>query len=263
MKNHEIFDHWWEYFTIIWWGIFPPTMDKLMNGRQFTKKEEIDNLYKNKINLLANNANFSEREKEFVESINSLYLQEEERKKTIELKAHSLIGQTSIAITFLLAAISLTTAQYQDFSLIIKLIIWFSFVAIIINFVTAGLHARNVVILKEGYASTSYCDLLNPDFSLTSFTLDKIYSVEHNSYLNEVKATYLKFSHWFFKCSFIITISVAVLLPPFLMITANSNHGTSKEGKVYIYNYKNIDSCINKNTVNDQLKKQTDSIRKN
>lgn len=261
MKNHEILDHWWEYYKIIWWGIFPPDMKKLMNDREITKKEIIGNLYKDQINLLANNTNFPERQKEFIESIDSIYLQEEERKKTIELKAHSLIGQTSIAITFLLAAISLTTVQYQNFSLITKLVIWFSFVTIIINFVTAGLHARNAVILKEGYATTSYSDFLDVDFSLTNYTLDKIYSVEHNSYLNEVKATYLKFSHWFFKCSFIITIFVSVLLPPFLMLTANTNPDASKETKVYIYKYNNVDSSLFQYKTHAPLGKSPDSSK--
>ena len=37
--NFEIFDKWWEYFTVIFWGISNPENEKIMGEKNVSKAE--------------------------------------------------------------------------------------------------------------------------------------------------------------------------------------------------------------------------------
>lgn len=228
--NHEIFDKWWEYFHVIFWGFSPPSNAKLM-GCENVEKDDIKSEYESKVvEVLATNDN--DKIKYLNDFINNRYDDEEERKKTIENKAHSLIGQTGIAVSMLLAAISIGTSQYDFLPLYFKIIVWALFFILILNFVTAGLHARNVVTVLQGFAHHTINSFLIQDNYKLNILLEKYFMSEYNSYLNNVKATYLRFSHWYFKFSFILTVLIALLLPPSLMFVNSSNAESKVPSKV-------------------------------
>lgn len=232
----EIFDKWWEYFLVIIWGFSHPTNKKLM-GRDSASKIKIKNEYEAKIVEVFNTKD-EDKIKNLIDFIDNRYSEEDERKKTIEGKAHSLLGQTSIAVSLLFAAISISTSQYDFLPFYFKLILWLVFFIIILNFVTAGLHARNVVTALQGFAHHSIDNFLIKEDNKIDILIEKYFMCEYNSYLNDVKATYLRFSHWYFKFSFIITVIIALLLPPSLML-ANSNKDTKPQNKlehIYINN---------------------------
>lgn len=228
--NYEIFEKWWEYFLVIFWGFSHPTSSKLM-GRENVKKDDLKNQYGSQI-LDVLNTNDAEKIKNLTDFINNKYSEEEDRKKTIENKAHTLIGQTSITVSLLLAAISIGTSQYDFLPIYFKIIVWFLFFIIILNFVTAGLHARNVVTALQGFAHHSIGSFFLQDNYKINILIEKYFMSEYNSYLNDVKATYLRFSHWFFKFSFIITVLIALLLPPSIMLVSSSTVKPDKQTKI-------------------------------
>ncbi len=235
--DFEIFDKWWEYFLVILWGFSHPSNEKLM-GNKNVSKADIKKKYENKI-IEVFNTNNAERIANLTTFINNRCSEEEERKKTIESKAHSLVGQTSIAVSLLFAAISVSTSQYDFLPFYFKLILWIIFFIIILNFVTAGLHARNVVTALQGYAYHSIDSFLDIKNNKIDILIEKYFISEYNSYLNNVKTTYLRFSHWYFKFSFMITVVVALLLPPSLMLVngkANNKKTQDKYNRIYINN---------------------------
>ncbi len=255
--NFEIFDKWWEYFLVIFWGFSPPANVKLM-GRENIKIVDIKLEYESKVvEVLATNDN--EKIKQLNDFINSKYEEEEDRKKTIENKAHSLIGQTGIAVSLLLAAISIGSSQYDYLPLYFNIIVWVLFFIIILNFVTAGLHARNVVTVLQGFAHHTINSFFIQDNYKLNILLEKYFMSEYNSYLNNVKATYLRFSHWYFKFSFIVTVLIALLLPPSFMLINSINDESKDPSKVENINInhsndKSIeDNEANKSTI-DTLK---------
>lgn len=268
--NFEIFDKWWEYFLVIFWGFSHPSNTKLL-GREIQKKDDIKTQYEAKIADVLN-TNDTEKIKNLSDFINKKYDEEEERKKTIENKAHSLIGQTSIAVSLLLAAISIGTSQNDELPLYFKIIVWFFYFIIILNFVTAGLHARNVVTVLHGFASHKIDSFFDQENFKLNILLEKYFMSEYNSYLNDVKATYLRFSHWYFKFSFIITVLITLILPPSLMLvntfTDEIKHPNKIENINVNHNFNNnlkstnsknikIDTLKNRNIHNRQIKPTT------
>lgn len=257
--NYEIFEKWWEYFLVISWGFSHPTSSKLM-GRDNVNKDDLKNKYESQI-LDVLNTNDSERIKNLTDFINNKYSEEEERKKTIENKAHTLIGQTSIAVSLLLAAISIGTSQYDFLPIYFKIIVWFLFFIIIINFVTAGLHARNVVTALQGFAHHSIGSFFLQDNYKINILIEKYFMSEYNSYLNDVKATYLRFSHWYFKFSFIITVLIALILPPSLMLVSSSTIKSKPQNKI-----ENITVNTNyssQSAISDSINLKTDTTKVN
>ena len=81
--------------------------------------------------------------------------------------------------------------------------------------------------------------------------LEKYFCSCYNSYLNNVKGSYLKFAHWYFKFSFIITIVIALLLPPALMFFNIPKDNKSQEINYFYFNYNNADSLIKFNKIID------------
>lgn len=220
--DYEILEHWWEYFVVIWWAIFRPT-NKQVLARSAPTKIDIQNKYEDALKGLLSRKD-ENKISGLTENLATRNKAEEERKTTIESKAHSLIGQTGIAVTLLISTLSLGTGQFKDWHFGVKLITWFLFFSVILNLVVAALHARNVVALKEGYAHEDFESFLGDDTNQLSPFLEMIYIIEHNSYINDVKATYLKFSHWYYKCSFIILVITAIIVPLLIMVTTRWCH---------------------------------------
>ncbi|QQS37590.1 MAG: hypothetical protein IPM56_06450 [Ignavibacteriales bacterium] len=255
--NYEIFEKWWEYFLVIFWAFSRPSNKKLMKYEQVTK-EDLKIKYGPRISDVLNTDDL-EKIKTLTEFIDNKYLEEDERKKTIENKAHSLIGQTSLAVSFLLAAISFGSTQNDNLPLYFKIIVWLLFFLIILNFVTAGLHARNVVTALEGFAHHSIENFFYPDNSKYNLLFEKFFMSEYNFYLNNVKTTYLRFSHWYFKFSFIITVIVALILPPSIMFVYNQDlefESPTKTSNIKVENY-----YWNKSKTNDSISIKEDSIK--
>ncbi len=222
--NYEIFDSWWEYFLVAWWGISTPSNEKLF-GKKATS-DDITNKYENKISLLLKKKKMKRRNS-FITHLNYRIQQETERKRIIESKAHSFIGQTGIAVSLLIGALSLGTTQFDDWDILLKLFSWFVFLIIIVNFIFAGLHARNVITLIEGYSYQDYELFIDKSSKIKDQILEKIYICEHNFYLNNVKATYLRFAHWYFKFSFILILIGSLLLPPTIIVFNSNNQNQS------------------------------------
>lgn len=245
MKNSEIFDHWWEYFLVMWWGISTPKPEKLIPPPKDIKLDNISADFKDKIETLLS-TNDEKKINSFNKILDDTSKDDDEIKKTIESKAHSLIGLTSIAVSLLLAGISFAINQSQHINILLQFLLWLIFLLLIINFLTAGMHARNVVILTKGYARFNFEPLLDDKKKAVDIILDKIMINNYNAYLNRIKATYLKFSHWYFKSSFILTMVVALLLPPLLIFSNKKVDNSSDKQKINIINnnYNNAKSSI-------------------
>lgn len=216
--DYEIFEKWWEYFLVAKWSFYRPSNEKL-TGLKIVTYKNIEKKYSDKLKKL-----FDEPIKENIEQLQRYsdeeFYSETERKNVIEAKAHSLLGQSGISVTLLIAALSLGTTQFGDWSILFKLLLWLSFSFIIFNFVFAGLHARNALVLKEGYASQTFESMIDNLGSKTNL-IEKIYIIEYNRYLNDIKGTYLKFAQWFYKFSFLLVLMVTFLIPPLLITLQN------------------------------------------
>lgn len=247
-KEHEILSHWWEYIVIIWWGFSPPSIDILLNGRKVETIKDINEKYGAKIKELYQTAD-KEKINHLENFINNRLKEEEERRKTIETKAQSLIGQTSIAISILLAAISFSITQYPSLLSFQKTIIWAFLFILLINFITVGLHARHAVILILGYSYENIDYLIEKDSSPIDINIEKYWMGNRNSYLNDYKATFLKCSHWFFKCSLVLALLMALIIP--LLILSNNVPKDQKES---------LAPTIIYNTNNYKVEKYTDSL---
>lgn len=212
--KYEIFHKWWEYFLVIWWGIFRPSDARLLSQNQITK-EEVRDKYKNLILEMLRKGD-KEKIEFFNNTVSERKKDEDERKKNIELKAHSLLGQTSIAITLFVALISLSSTQFIETPIFLRIIFWISVVIILIHFITVALHARNAVVLM-GYLTPHLVDTLDPTIDESELLIGRIFANYYNSYLNNVKATYLLFSHWYFKFGIILIFLIGVVLPVLIM----------------------------------------------
>lgn len=213
--KYEILDYWWEYFHIFWWSFSRPSNERLQRTKSPTR-EDIHNQHATAVNEFLSK-NDDSQIKIFMDHLEADIKDEEDRKNTIESKAHAMVGQTGIAVTLLIGTLSFGSGQFKDVDMMIKWLAWLVFFLAILNLVVAGLHARNAVVLKEGYEHLCF-DTYFASKSL-SLAIEKIYIKAHNSYLNNVKGTYLKIAHWNYKCSLMILLIGALLLPPLIMFT--------------------------------------------
>lgn len=248
-NKHEILTHWWEYIIIIWWGFFPPSIEALLNGRRVETKKEINERLRKKIQELYQTSD-KEKIDNFELYVNNRLIEEEERKKTIETKAQSLFGQTSISISILLAVLSLSIARYPNLPPFQFSIIWIFLCILLINFITVGLHARHALTLTLGYSYESIDLLIDKNSSSTDIYLERYWMSDRNSYLNDYKATFLKCSHWFFKCSLVITLIMALMLPLLNFFNSNASDQKKSSAPIIIKNNhsnvkQNSDSLLN------------------
>ena len=215
--DYEVLDHWWEYFKVLWWAIFPPADNHLLSGRAAPTKEGFEQNYKQKVTALINDTD-QKRTQALSDFLKEAKDQEEDRKKTIEGKAHSLIGQTGIAASLLVGSMSLVSSQVLQLQSAVSLMIVFLVFLVVLHFIAAGLHARHALTLRLGYHQQTIDDYLGKP-NQVDFMTNLAFGNEYNSYLNEIKGTYLKMAHWLFKCAFALLLLSALTIPPAIVFT--------------------------------------------
>ena len=238
--NHEIFDRWSDYLLVAWWGLYPPKSESLL-GRDNISKEEVVTINDKSIQRLLR------RKKDIIQDFKNFldrsFNEEEERKERLESKAHSLLGETGIVVSLLVAALSFGLGQSTSQSWQYLTICFLMFL-ILFNFVITGLHARNGVILK-GYQRLDETDYLNGHTTDKELLLTKLYLIKYNNYLNDVKATYLRFAHWYFKAGlFFVIVTMVTVLTIFVLFPSNDSHDANTSNTIIYKNeyYKIIDS---------------------
>jgi len=224
--DYEIFCSWWEYFRVISWAIFPPKEEILMNEKEWISDVTVvplNHTLRNKSELEQSIFVYQYREKMFKllsdgdknkadgfrRKVKIIFDEEENRKKIIEEKAHGLIGQTGIIASVLSVAIPLINTNTHDPYFIIVIVL---LILSLINFVVAGLHARNSVTMRP-YQRVGLKDIIKDDYDdKPEYIFEQVVDCWINSNNNDIKGTYLKFSHWYFKAGFIIIIILALVL---------------------------------------------------
>ena len=217
MQNHEIFDHWWDYPVTAWWGLSAPT-DEVLLQRSKTTQEAVAQDFRDRIAGLVT-SNDAVKIRAFEDHLAKKLESEDDRRTLIETKAHSLLGQTGITVTLLVGSLSLSAVQATQWPLEVKITAWCFFLMAGFHFIVAGLHARNAVILVRGFARPTEDELLDLKIDKSDALVGTLYQAEHNSYINDVKAPYLKIAHWYFKAG-LLTIFLAIfVLPPLLFFS--------------------------------------------
>ncbi len=206
----EIFDHWWEYFLVLSWSFSPPKFKKIggelppsLNHFKDQYTKEIENLSKDEKSFT-----------NFMQQLNHLEDFENKTRNTIEDKAHLMVSQSGVAATLLVAAISLFTFKSNNWSNIQSIWIYSFLTIITLNLVAAALLARNVIVLEYRYPKQVISELTKEYLFIDSL-IEQIFIIKHSSYYNNIKASFLRFAHWYFKATF-ICILVLVLTLPFL-----------------------------------------------
>jgi len=258
--NHEIFEHWWEYFIVIWWGFSNPTNENFLKRIKPSKNVIFKEYMGAVTNLLKSNK--TQLINEYKLAVTQSFSMEENRKDLIESKAHSLLGQTGITVSLLLGAFSIALTQSFYWSLTIKFIVWIFFVITIIHFTVSGLHARNAVVLKDGYEQADLREILDPHFTLNRLFLSRMYQIEHNSYLNDVKATYLKCAHWYFKAGLVSLVVGILLIIPIFFLLISKNDDKIESIKTNIINrIEKHELNVSKDSLNSRITLPIDSIK--
>ena len=247
--NHEIFDSPWEYFTVAWWGISKPSDEALLNRKQ-PDKDEIEKNYSKDIKSLMSNKKKQYEAKEFEQFVENWQNDENQRRETIETKAHSLLGHTGITVTLLLGSLSIGATQATGWPIWIKLIAWLFFLISSMQFIVAGLLARNAV-LTRGFSHDSPEDLLDPKTNKINILVSRLHQADYNSYLNNAKASYLKFAHWYFKCGLIILFIGVLTLPPLVFSFTPQQRELNRPEKIVVIN-QNDSTSLFKNNIQDQ-----------
>ena len=129
----------------------------------------------------------------------------------IETKANSMISQTGLSVTLLVASLSFVSLGVDSSSSRVVILMLLCFAAI--NLVAAGLHARHVVSLKYPYPRHDLTSYFNAGQPSVDFILSQLFIIQSLSQINDVKATFLKFSHWFYKTTFVTLFLIALISP--------------------------------------------------
>jgi hypothetical protein len=144
---------------------------------------------------------------------------ERDRQSTIEAKAHSLMGQTSITVSLLLASITLGATQLPSVPIYSKVIIWLMFLGTALQFAFAGLHARAALTLKMGYMRDDYSDVISSGKTDAERLGSRLFRFEYNEYINDGKAAFLRIAHYFFRCGILWLLVLSAGLPPLILLT--------------------------------------------
>jgi len=115
------------------------------------------------------------------------------------------------------------------------------------------------VTALQGFAHHSIGSFFLQDNYKINILIEKYLMSEYNSYLNDVKTTYLRFSHSYFKFSFIITVLIALLLPPAIMLVSSSTAKPDKQTKIENINVNN--SYNNQLDICDSNKLKSDTTK--
>jgi len=235
----EIFDHWWEYFLVMWWGISPPDLNKYFGPDPGPVSSFRDDYYDSIKSLSTSRVKF------LLTKTNRIEEQENKTTEIIENKAHSIISQSGLVITLLAIAISFFTTQYDG--LRFNIFNWLSLILILIilNLITAALLAKNVLVTKYTYIKSVIKDV-QKDSNIIDTIVEQICIVEHTAYINIVKATFLQFAHWYFKITLILILLFVLSLPVFYAFSATNNDieevGNTVNRKTIINNYLESDT---------------------
>jgi|GEM_PF-3408704 len=206
----EIFDHWWEYFRLIIWSFSPPKFIRINNDVPPTL-EQIRKGLDPQILKLARDVKAINM---FREKLNRLEDTENGIKLTIEGKAHSMVSQSGLAVTLLLTAISLFSLKSDGWGLV-QLIWIYSFLSIItLNLVTAALLARNVIALNYTLTKQVISDI-SSKYIFHDSIIEQLFIIKQTSYFNSIKASFLKYAHWYFKATLICVLVLVFSLPLF------------------------------------------------
>jgi len=210
----EVFDHWWEYFRLLYRCLAPGTIDDhIKDPVSFEKlKRQYD----------AESNNIAKSKKEQKDAILGILEKgisaEEDRRTVIDAKANSMVSQTGLAVTLIIASLSLVSLGVKE--LIPKLVILVLLSVSAVNLIAAGLHARHVVSLRYPYPRHDFAGYLGITQPSADYVVSQLFIIERSSQINDVKATFLRISHWFFKAAF-VTLFLIVLSGPLLLFSSS------------------------------------------
>lgn len=253
---------------------FSPKFDKCGKPEKYSI---ITNEYKQKLRDINSEAELET----YLKYIEIDHNNEEKRRKIVEDKAHAMLSQSSITAALLTACLTLFTNDKVHLGYFGKSIILFLFMLPILNTIMIGLLARKVVSAKYKYSSENIDfpverDKLN---FLKKRLIDNIFAKKQNTYLTNIKVTYLNWAHWLHKVNFIslftcgLTISLIFVffnnqeknsdfikqeqyikdiqsLQSNLILLTNQNFDLNKKIKEINDNYKKQVNILN-NTLND------------
>lgn len=238
----KIFNKWWEYFVVMWWSFFPPSLEKISSD-----KPDSLNAFKEKYSEAVNS--LSANEKIFLyDKLSRIEDQNNKNTDIIENKAHSIISQSSLGITLLVVAISLLTTQIDSISFYIFFWILFFVLIIILNIVVSALLSRNVILVKYEYPQVVIEDV-NNDSKLVNSIVEQLFINQHYLFINNIKTTFLFYSHWYYKITLIILLVLSFSLPAIFIFNSPNNkvNINSTPSKIYNINPTNEHDAIIKN----------------
>lgn len=213
----EIFDKWWEYFLVMWWGLKPPKSEKIIEDKRRSHSEFKDEYF---TNLQAMKSSDLET---FDKILDNKYRLVVEHRRVIEEKAQSMISQSGIAASLMAIVVSVFAIAAIGWSFWLILITYFLLISPVVNIISAILLARNTLVLKYGYPEEMVPDTQSKTLRIDSI-INKIFIVDHSAYFNSIKASYLKFAHWYYKATFICLLLIVLVFPLlFLGYNASSN----------------------------------------
>lgn len=227
----EIFHHWWEYFLVLSWTVYPPKFKKI-GGDVPPSLDSFRDKYSKRIEHL------SKDEKAlglFREKLSHLEDLENKTRNTIEGKAHSMISQSGLAAALLVATISLLAIKSNSWSYIPSIWVYFLLVITTLNLVAAALLARNVIVLEYKYPKQVISDLSKDYFFIDSL-IEQMFIIKHSSYYNNIKASFLKYAHWYFKATFICILILVISLPFLYFSKPLEKDSKSNSKNIYIEN---------------------------
>lgn len=242
----KIFNKWWEYFVVMWWSFFPPPNEKMSLEKEPDSLIAFNEKYVEAIKSLS-----LDEQKFLYDKLNRIEEQNNQNTNILENKAHSIISQSSLGITLLVVAISLLTTQVDSINFCLFIWILVFVLIIILNIVVSALLSRNVILLKYKYPQVVIDNIKN-DSKLINSIVEKLFINEHYLFINNIKTTYLFYSHWYYKITLIILVVLSISLPALFLFNNNNNKAKidSPPSKVY-----NINSTIEHNAI-----KKEDSV---
>lgn len=245
---------WLEYIKIIYWAFKKPEEKKLVEIPK-PAKDEINKKYSEMF------LNVKDKGKEYFDVLEKFIkdrlIEEENRRTTLESKAHTVLGQTSVTTTLLLALFSISL-YVNNFTFPFKILIYFFFILLLFHFICSALHAGRVVdpFLKETQIVID--TFQDPNISKNNMLLEKFYVSESLAFVNDIRAAFLTCALKCLKISFIIMAFGSLLFILFLLF--NSNLDTSSNQINTINHIIVNDSSLQ--PINTMYKKDSSNILK-
>ncbi|KAF0139960.1 MAG: hypothetical protein FD122_2861 [Stygiobacter sp.] len=225
----KVFNNWWEYFVVIWWSFCPPPLQKISS-----EKPDSLNVFNEKYTEAINSLSIDEQ-KFLYDKLSSIEEQNNKNTDIIENKAHSIISQSSLGITLLVVAISLLTTQVENISSYVFYWVLFFVLIIVLNNVVSALLSRNVILLKYEYPQVVIEDI-NNDSKLSQSIVEKLFINKHYQFINNIKTTFLFYSHWYYKITLIFLLALAISLPVIFIVAPLNKKVDNNSSPTTIYN---------------------------